>query len=78
MRYFQAENFVIAAAGAVLGVVLAVTLNIWMAGRFEMARLGAADTIVAAAAVLLLGQISVLWPALRAASITPVAAIRDN
>lgn len=78
IRYFQAENFLIAAAGAVLGVVLAVTLNIWMAGRFEMARLGAADTIAAAAVVLLLGQISVLWPALRAASITPVAAIRDN
>jgi putative ABC transport system permease protein len=78
MRYFQAENLVIAAAGAVLGVALAVTLNIWMAGRFEMARLGAADTIVATAVVLLLGQVSVLWPALRAASITPVAAIRDN
>jgi putative ABC transport system permease protein len=78
LRYFQAENFVIAAAGAVLGVVLAVTLNIWMAGRFEMARFGAADTMVAVAAVLLLGQIAVLWPALRAASISPVAAIRDN
>ena len=68
----------IAAAGAVLGVVLAVTLNIWMAGRFEMARLGVSYTLFAAAIVLLLGQIAVLWPALRAASISPVVAIRDN
>jgi putative ABC transport system permease protein len=78
VRYFQTENFMIAVAGAVLGVVLALTLNIWMAGRFEMARLGAANTIGAAVIVLLLGQIAVLWPAHRAASISPVVAIRDN
>jgi ABC-type lipoprotein release transport system permease subunit len=28
--------------------------------------------------VLLLGQIAVLWPALRAASISPVVAIRNS
>jgi putative ABC transport system permease protein len=78
VRHFQAENLVIAAAGALLGSVLAVTLNIWMASRFEMARLGATYTLIAAAIVLLLGQIAVLWPAMRAASISPVVAIRDN
>jgi putative ABC transport system permease protein len=48
-----------------------------MAGRFEMARLEIGHTLVAAALVMLLGQIAVLWPALRAASISPVVAIRN-
>jgi putative ABC transport system permease protein len=78
LRYFQTENLMIAAAGAVLGIILALTLNFLMAGRFEMARLDIGSTLVSASMVLLLGQIAVLWPALRAASISPVVAIRNN
>ncbi len=77
LRYFQTENLIIACAGAVLGILLALSLNFWMAGRFEMARLNVASTIIAAGIVLLLGQLAVLWPALRAASISPVVAIRN-
>jgi putative ABC transport system permease protein len=67
----------IAAAGAVLGVLLALSLNFWMAGKFEMTRMSIGSTVAAAVIVLLLGQIAVLWPALRAASISPVVAIRN-
>jgi putative ABC transport system permease protein len=78
LRYFQTENLMIATAGAVLGVLLAVTLNFLMAGKFEMARLNLGSTVIAAIMVVLLGQIAVLWPALRAASISPVVAIRNT
>jgi putative ABC transport system permease protein len=77
LRYFQTENLMIATAGALLGILLALTLNILMAGKFELARLNVASTVVSAIVVLLLGQIAVLWPALRAASISPVVAIRN-
>ena len=78
LRYFQTENLMIATTGAVLGVLLALGLNFWMAGKFEMSRISVSSTIVAAVIVLLLGQLAVLWPALRAASISPVVAIRNS
>lgn len=76
LAYFQAENAMIAGAGAAAGAALAVVLNLWMVSSFEMARIGALYVLLPAAAVLLLGQFAVLWPALRAASIPPALATR--
>ncbi len=78
LRYFQTENLMIATAGAVMGILLALSLNFWMAGKFEMARLSVGSTVAASIIVLVLGQIAVLWPAMRAASISPVVAIRNT
>jgi putative ABC transport system permease protein len=76
IRYFQTENFLIAAAGAALGVALAVVLNLWMVSSFEMERLHSGYAFFGALVVVLLGQLAVLWPALRAASIPPALATR--
>jgi putative ABC transport system permease protein len=76
IHYFQTENFLIAAAGSLAGVGMAVGLNMWMVSTFEMERLNAGYAIVGAILVLLLGQLAVLWPALKAASIPPALATR--
>jgi putative ABC transport system permease protein len=76
IRYFQTENLMIAAAGAALGVGLALSLNLWMVTAFEMERLHMGYAVIGAMAVLLLGQGAVLWPALKAASIPPALAAR--
>ncbi len=76
LSYFQTENLLIAAAGTTLGAVLAVGLNLWMVSAFEMQRMQFGYVAGAVAAIVLLGQFAVLWPALRAASIPPALATR--
>jgi putative ABC transport system permease protein len=78
VRYFQTENFMIAAAGAAIGIAFAIALNLWMVRSFEMVRMDNSRAIVGAIVILLLGQFAVLWPALRAASIPPALATRGG
>jgi putative ABC transport system permease protein len=78
VRYFQTENFMIAAAGAAIGIVFAMALNLWMVHSFEMVRMDNSRAVVGALVILLLGQSAVLWPALRAASIPPALATRGG
>jgi putative ABC transport system permease protein len=76
--YFQTENFLIAAAGALVGVACAVGLNLWLVSSFEMVRLQIGFALVGAGLMLLLGQVAAFWPALRAASISPALATRSG
>jgi len=78
VRYFQTENFMIAAAGAAIGIAFAIALNLWMVRSFEMVRMDNSRAVVGAVIILLLGQFAVLWPALRAASIPPALATRGG
>jgi putative ABC transport system permease protein len=76
IQYFQTENLLIAGAGALIGIGLAVSLNLWMVNIFAMQRLNTGYALIGAFVVLMLGQVAVLWPALRAASIPPALATR--
>jgi putative ABC transport system permease protein len=78
VQYFQMENLLISGFGAALGVAVGLAGNMWLARTFEMARMNVAYIIAAAATLLILSQIAVLWPALRAAALPPVAAIRGQ
>jgi putative ABC transport system permease protein len=75
-RYFQLENFILATAGIVLGMVLAYGINLWLMKAYHVTRLPAEFLPIGAAALWGLGQIAVLGPAMRAATIPPAIATR--
>jgi len=77
LRYFQTENFVLATVGIVVGMVLAYGLNQVLMGKYELPRLPAIYLPVGAVALWLLGQLSVLGPARRAAAVPPAVATRS-
>jgi putative ABC transport system permease protein len=76
LAYFHTENLLIAGSGAVLGITLAIILNLSLASGLQVAPLGARYTLLGALIVFALSQAAVLWPAMRAASISPAIAAR--
>jgi putative ABC transport system permease protein len=77
LRYFQLENFLIVGGGVAIGALLAFVLNQWLMQHYELDRLDVKTVLAGVGAVCLLGQLAVLGPALRAASIPPVVATRS-
>jgi len=77
LHYFQTENFLLSTAGVVLGSVFAFAINIYLMRYFEVARMPWYYLGGGAVVLWLLGQSSVLWPALRAAAVPPVVATRS-
>jgi putative ABC transport system permease protein len=77
LRYFQAENLLIAGAGVVLGAILAVGLNLWMMRQFAMDRMSLLYVLVGIIVLLMLGQGAVFAPARRASRVSPVEATRS-
>jgi putative ABC transport system permease protein len=76
LRYFQTENFLIASVGIVLGMALAYGINAFLMRQYELPRLPWTYLPVGAIVLWALGQVAVLAPALRAASVPPVVATR--
>jgi putative ABC transport system permease protein len=77
LNYFMTENLLISCGGTLLGVLLAVAINLWLVTRFEMHRLSLVYVLVGVAILLLLGQGAVLAPAMRASRVPPVEATRS-
>jgi putative ABC transport system permease protein len=77
LRYFQAENFLLATIGIVLGMLFAYGVNLFLMTHYELPRLPFYYLPVGALALWLIGQLAVLGPALRAAQVPPVVATRS-
>lgn len=77
LRYFQTENFILATAGIILGMVLAYGINMWLMDKYQIPRLPAEFLPIGAGLLWFLGQVAVLGPALRAAAIPPAIATRS-
>ncbi len=77
LNYFQAENFLLATIGIVLGMALAYGINLFLMLHYELPRLPAVYFPVGAIVLWLVGQAAVLGPALRAAAVPPVVATRS-
>jgi putative ABC transport system permease protein len=78
MRYFQAENFLLTAAGVLCGMALAFGINVYLMRHYEMPRMPAYYLPAGAMALWLLGQLAVMGPARRAAAVPPVVATRTG
>ncbi|MEO8308505.1 MAG: FtsX-like permease family protein [Pseudomonadota bacterium] len=77
LRYFQTENFLLVTAGIILGMLLAFGINQLLMQKYELPRLPWYYLPVGAVALWVLGQLSVLWPARRAAAVSPAVATRS-
>jgi putative ABC transport system permease protein len=77
MQYFQTENFLLSSVGVVLGMALAFGINLYLMQHYAMLRMPWFYLPTSAIALWLLGQLAVLGPARRAASVPPVVATRS-
>lgn len=76
LRYFQIENFLLVSAGVALGAVLAYFLNLFLMRRFEVSHLPPHYLVGSAIVLWLVGQLSVLGPAVMASNTSPAEATR--
>jgi len=77
LRELQLENLLVVGIGVLLGLVSAYAINLWLMRHYELARLPWTYLPYGAALMLLLGQLAVLSPALRASRVPPVVATRS-
>lgn len=77
LQYFQTENFLLSAAGVLIGMLLAFGINLYLMRSYEMARMPWYYLPGGAFALWLLGQVSVFGPARRASNVPPVVATRS-
>ena len=77
LRHLQMENLLVVGAGVALGLIAALVINLWLMHHYELSRLPWQYLPFGAALMLVLGQVAVLAPALRASRVAPVVATRS-
>lgn len=78
LAHFLYENMLLTILGLGIGMPLAYLANQWLMASYELPRLPWYYLPAGAAALWGLGQLSVLGPALRAASVPPAVATRST
>jgi putative ABC transport system permease protein len=77
LRYFMLENWIVTSAGLVVGGILTMVLNYFLDTSFQIGRIDWYYLPIGMVFLWLLGQLAVLLPARRAASIAPAMATRS-
>jgi putative ABC transport system permease protein len=77
LRLFQTENLLLSGGGAIVGVFLALEISTYLVRHYEIGHLPLYYLPICALVIVVIGQIAVLAPALRAASVPPTVAIRS-
>jgi putative ABC transport system permease protein len=77
MRHFHIENLILVGCGVLIGVLLGVAGNTWTVRTFAVEQVAAWFWMIGSLAMLLLGQLGALWPALRAGAVPPAEIIRS-
>jgi putative ABC transport system permease protein len=77
LHYSQTENFLLSSAGVVFGMILALGINLYLMGHYQMDRMPWYYLPASAIAMWILGQLAVLGPALLSSRVPPAAAIRN-
>ena len=77
LGHFLLENWIITTVGIVLGIGLAVTLNLTLLRQVDGPRITPGLLATGAALLWAAGLLATLWPALRGARVTPAEATRN-
>ena len=76
LRYFMVENWLLTTAGVVVGAILSFAFSYWLSNEFKLPKLSPLYVGVGVLAMWVIGQLAVLVPAQRAASVPPAIATR--
>jgi putative ABC transport system permease protein len=77
LRHFLFENWITTTVGIVIGVGLAVTLNLTLLREIDGPRITPGLLVTGALLLWLAGLLATLWPALRGARVAPAEATRN-